>query len=148
MTANDELVSKKEVDFVVMKLADRGCLYNYIAESGPFSEPVARYYMKQLLEGLDYCHFEGITHRDLKTENLLLDKNFNLKIADFGFAGPICGQDGAGLQKGVVGTERYMAPEITQSKGGYRGPPADLFAVGVLLFSMVAWQFPFRLADA
>ena len=88
---NNELVSKKEVDFVVMHLADRGCLYNYIAESGSFSEPVARYYIKQLLEGLDYCHFEGITHRDLKTENLLLDANFNLKIADFGFAGPISG---------------------------------------------------------
>ena len=84
----------------------------------------------------------------MKTENLLLDKNFNLKIADFGFAGPISGQNGNGLQKGIVGTERYMAPEIVQSNDGYRGPPADLFAVGVLLFSMVAGQFPFLQARA
>lgn len=99
------------------------------------------------MEGLDYCHFEGITHRDLKTENLLLDKDFNLKIADFGFAGFNRGHDGAGLQQDIVGTLKYMAPEIMKSKEGYRGQPADLFAVGVLLFTMVTQRFPFGLAD-
>ena len=98
--------------------------------------------MKQLLEGLDHSHFSGITDRDLKTDNLLLDENYELKIADFGFAGPSSGTDGSGLHRSQVGTKRYMAPEITTSTKGYRGPPADLFAVGVLLFVMVTARFP------
>ena len=53
---------------------------------GPFSEEVARFYMRQLLEGLNYCHFKGISHRDIKADNLLLDSDYGLKIADFGFA--------------------------------------------------------------
>ena len=44
--------------------------------------------------GLDFCHLNGVAHRDLKPDNLLLDKNFNLKIADFGFAAPFLGKDG------------------------------------------------------
>lgn len=110
-----EVVSINEVDYVVLKEAANGCLFDFVAKTGsPFSEPVARFYATQLLEGLDYCHFKGITHRDLKTENLLLDEAFNLKIADFGFAGYSCGDDFSGLLKSKVGTPRYMAPEITQ----------------------------------
>ena len=103
--------------------------------------------MKQLLEGLDHCHLSGITHRDLKADNLLLDENYDLKIADFGFAGPSSGTNGTGLHKSLVGTTRYMAPEIKTNMKGYRGPPADLFAVGVLLFVMVTARFPFTYAD-
>jgi len=64
------------------------------------------------LEGLAYCHGQKITHRDLKPENLLLDQNFILKIADFGFAGPIEGRDGSGNLTTKLGTLNYMAPEI------------------------------------
>jgi serine/threonine protein kinase len=65
-----------------------------------------------LIEGLDSVHRKGITHRDLKPENLLYDENFNLKIADFGFAAPLTGRDGHGLLKTHLGTFGYMAPEI------------------------------------
>jgi len=70
------------------------------------------------MEGLDYVHQAGVTHRDLKPENLLLDKHYNLRLADFGFATQIKGtlkdDNGSytGLCKTMLGTSSYMAPEI------------------------------------
>ena len=81
--------SKKEVQFIVLELALGGELFDFVAISGRFIEPIARYFFKQFIDGLKYCHKQGIAHRDLKPENLLLDNNFSLKIADFGFAAPI-----------------------------------------------------------
>jgi serine/threonine protein kinase len=88
--------AKEKVIYIVLELATGGELFDYVATTGRFSETIARFYFKQLIEGLDYVHQKGVTHRDLKPENLLFDENFNLKIADFGFAAPIIGRDGSG----------------------------------------------------
>lgn len=102
----------KEVSFIVLELALGGELFDFVANSGRFDEPLARYYFKQFMEGLDYCHLRGIAHRDLKPENILLDNTFTLKIADFGFAAPVEGKDGSGNLFTKLGTLNYMAPEI------------------------------------
>jgi len=67
-----------------MKFADYGEIFNFIDSTPLFSEQLAKVYFKQLIEGLEYLHKHNIGHRDLKTENLLIDSNFNIKIADFG----------------------------------------------------------------
>lgn len=64
------------------------------------------------MEGLSYCHEKGVCHRDLKPENLLIDSNFNMVIADFGFACAVTGTSENGMCKTQLGTELYMAPEI------------------------------------
>ena len=96
----------------MLELASGGELFDFIANSGRFEEPIARYYFIQFMEGLDYCHNMGIAHRDLKPENILLDSQFNIKIADFGFAAPVEGKDGSGNLTTKLGTLNYMAPEI------------------------------------
>jgi serine/threonine protein kinase len=110
-----------------------------------FSERIARFYFRQLIEALDYVHKKGAAHRDLKPENLLFDKNYNLKVADFGFAAPIDGRDGSGSLRTKLGTESYMAPEINMKKP-YSGASVDLFASSIILFIMVTQHPPFTKA--
>jgi serine/threonine protein kinase len=87
-----------------------------------------------------FVHDKGIAHRDLKLENCFLDKNINMKLADFGLAKVFAGPNGSALQT-ECGTPQYMAPEI--SNGSYDGPPVDIFALGVILFIMCNAKFPF-----
>ena len=136
---------KEAVIYIVLELATGGELFDYVATTGRFSEPIARFYFRQLIEGLDYVHQKGVTHRDLKPENLLFDDAFNLKIADFGFAAPSTGKDGSGMLLTKLGTESYMAPEIHMRKA-YAGVATDLFAAGIILFIMLTGHPPFSRA--
>jgi serine/threonine protein kinase len=136
-----------KVSYIIMELALGGELFDFIANSGPFQEDEARYYFKQFMAGLDFCHQNQVAHRDLKPENLLIGKNFDLKIADFGFAGPIEGRNGKGYLYTKLGTLNYMAPEI-HLETPYQGKQVDLFSAAMILFIMVAQHPPFSSAQA
>jgi serine/threonine protein kinase len=70
---------------LALELAKGGELFDYISQTGEFSEDVARYFFHQLIDALDYMNKKGISHRDLKPENILMSEVFDLKLADFGF---------------------------------------------------------------
>ena len=132
--------------YVVLELAPGGEMFDFLMETGKFGEKLARFYFRQMIEGLYHIHQGGLTHRDLKPENILFDANFNVKIADFGFAAPLEGNDGSGKQRTYLGTPFYMAPEIHEKKS-YDGERVDVFALGIILFIMMAQNPPFRVAD-
>ncbi len=75
----------RDVFYIALELAKGGELFEYISQTGEFSEDVARYFFHQIIEALDYMNNKGISHRDLKPENILMSDKFSLKIADFGF---------------------------------------------------------------
>lgn len=128
------------VNYIAIEYAKRGEIFDYIAETGRFSEKVARFYFHQIISALDYMHSKGLYHRDLKPENVLLDENFDIKIADFGFA---TNDDISLTRKGTYG---YMAPEVLEGSS-YRGDEADLFAAAVILFILATQHPPFIRAE-
>ena len=74
-----------------------GELFTYIAETGVFSESMCRHLLKQMLMALNYLHTQGFAHRDLKPQNILLTRNYEVKLVDFGFAASTKGRDGNGF---------------------------------------------------
>lgn len=88
---------------------------------------------------MEYMHGKGVVHRDLKLENILVDDEMNMKVADFGFAT----YKKIDKLQSYRGTMTYMAPEIKQSKV-YDGMQVDIFSAAVILFTMVQGIFPFK----
>jgi len=114
-----------------------GELFSYLRSAGRFSAPASMFYAAEIVSALDYLHSLSIVYRDLKPENLLLDRDGHLKITDFGFAKRITSDRTWTL----CGTPEYLAPEIIQSKGHNRA--VDWWALGILIFEMLAGYPPF-----
>lgn len=106
-------------------------------------ESEARKIFSQLVSALNYLHAKSIAHRDIKLENVMLDHRGNVKLIDFGFSTQIPNTQKIKL---FCGTPSYMAPEIVK-KIEFCGPPADVYAAGVLLFAFFCGCFPYRGKD-
>ena len=74
------------INFIALELCQSVDLHDYLRLSGAFSETTARHFFKQMIEGVKHCHEHEVCHRDLKPQNVLMDEEFNVKIADFGYA--------------------------------------------------------------
>lgn len=130
----------KKSSYLALELCDGGELFDFLAETGGFSEKTSLYYFKQMVEAMDYMHQKGFAHRDMKPENCMLDREYNLKIADFGFA------TADDLSKTKKGTNAYMAPEI-RTGDPYDARMADIFTMGIILFIMRAGHPAFHTAE-
>ncbi|TKA41483.1 hypothetical protein B0A54_06370 [Friedmanniomyces endolithicus] len=158
---------------IVLEYASGGELFDYILNHRYLKDPAARRLFAQLVSGVGYLHKKGIVHRDLKLENLLLDRNKNIIITDFGFANTFSPHDELGedverritdkdyvkrekldvigvdnhrrgdLMQTSCGSPCYAAPELVVSDGLYTGRKVDVWSCGVILYAMLAGYLPF-----
>lgn len=140
---NNETTGEKF--FIVSEIAENGELFDYVQEAEGLKEEIARSLFKELVEAMAYVHSKGVAHRDLKLENIFLDRNVKVKIADFGLMKMFDGPNKDAL-KTKCGTLNYMAPELS-GQDTYDGPPVDIFACGVMLFMMLTSKQPFNEAN-
>ncbi|VUZ49578.1 unnamed protein product [Hymenolepis diminuta] len=134
-----EVIESDRHVYLVMEFAANGELFEYLASNGRMREKDARIKFRQIVSAVQYCHQKNIVHRDLKAENLLLDADFNIKLADFGFSNTFRADKKLDT---FCGSPPYAAPELFLGKK-YIGPEVDVWSLGVILYTIVAGYLPF-----
>ncbi|XP_026734811.1 serine/threonine-protein kinase par-1-like isoform X1 [Trichoplusia ni] len=134
-----QVMESSHTIYLVTEYAPNGEIFDHLVSRGRMSEPEAARAFAQMVAAVGYCHANGVVHRDLKAENLLLDKNMNIKLADFGFSNEYT----AGSPLATwCGSPPYAAPELFEGRQ-YDGPKADIWSLGVVLYVLVCGALPF-----
>jgi len=135
-----EAIELDDCHAIVLEFAGGGDLFDHIVRHTRFREGEARSLFRQILEGVAHCHSVGVVHRDLKPENILLSEDGTIKLADFGLAAQF--REGQPLTDSV-GSPNYAAPELLVKNCSYDGRKSDLWACGVILYTLLAGRLPF-----
>ncbi|XP_051939994.1 serine/threonine-protein kinase PLK1 [Hippocampus zosterae] len=128
--------------FVVLEICKRRSLLELHKRRKAVTEPEARYYMMQLLKGVQYLHNNRIIHRDLKLGNIFLNDDMDVKIGDFGLATKI--EFDGERKKTLCGTPNYIAPEVLCKKG--HSYEVDVWSLGCILYTLLVGKPPFETA--
>jgi serine/threonine protein kinase len=132
---------------LIMEYAPNYTIFDFLLNSGQFDEKLSRTYFKKVMGVMDNIHKAGYAHRDIKSENLLLNEKYDLVLADFGFAKEF-DINRSDRMHTKLGTELYLAPEMHLTGNSYSGTKADIFSCGALLFLMMFGRPPFFKASA
>jgi serine/threonine protein kinase len=129
--------------FMVMDFAAGGELFMHIRESNHLTEERTKFYAAEILLALDWLHRKGVIYRDLKPENVLLDKDGHIKVSDFGLSK--VGLNDSRQAFSICGTPEYMAPEVLEGEGHDKA--VDYWSLGSLIYVMLSGTSPFLHSD-
>ena len=136
-----DFVEQDGICVLVMEALPGGTVWGRFSSTG-YTPSAACAVVMVACAGVHYAHQHGVLHRDIKPENLLLTETGQLKVADFGIAKVLGDNDALATSSGeILGTPAYIAPE--QAEGGELGPPADVYAGGVMLYELLSGRLPF-----
>ena len=134
---------EKSYFFIVLEYCSGGSIHDRILEKGPLSNTSLITYTRQILQAVDFCHSRGVAHRDIKPQNILIDKHGRPKLADFGLSQLI---DDNSLSKHFHGSPLSLAPEILR-KTPYNPFKADIWSLGVTFYIMATGNPPWKASN-
>ncbi|ODV94265.1 hypothetical protein PACTADRAFT_44419, partial [Pachysolen tannophilus NRRL Y-2460] len=139
-----EVIVSDNFIYTVLEYCPEKDLYDYLVSSKRISVSKVKKLFAQLCSSVYYIHQLNSCHRDLKLENILLDKKKNIKLSDFGFTRelPFRSSINNGFLETICGTTQYMAPELIE-KNPYSGTQIDIWALGIILYTMLYGHMPF-----
>lgn len=139
-----ELDQVDGLNYIVMKYMPGGSLIDLLRRQGHLDLEETLPYFENMCAGVQFAHKNGVIHRDLKPNNLLIDEFDHMRVSDFGFAKAMASGDSASMSStgSLIGTPAYMAPEI------WRGKPAtaqsDIYSLGCILYEMLTGKVLFE----
>ncbi|KAH8422906.1 non-specific serine/threonine protein kinase [Aspergillus melleus] len=135
-----EVIVTEKLVWLVLEYCPGDELYNYLLRHGPLPVDKVKKIFTQLVGAVAYVHSKSCVHRDLKLENILLDKHENVKLCDFGFTREYEGK--ASYLQTFCGTICYSAPEMLKGEK-YAGEKVDVWSLGIILYALLAGELPF-----
>lgn len=134
-----------EILYLVMEYVEGQTLKEFIQSNGPLAPEKALPIMRQLVSAISNAHHNGIVHRDIKPQNILMDTDGNLKITDFGIAMALSATAHTKTNS-VIGTVHYLSPE--QARGGMATKKSDIYSLGIVFYELLTGELPFSAETA
>ncbi len=128
--------------YIVMEYVCGKTLKDYVREKGKLDSREAIKIALQIAAALEHAHKNGIVHRDIKPQNILIGDDYTVKVADFGIARAVTSTTITLAGSNVVGSVHYFSPE--QARGGYTDAKSDIYSLGIVLYEMVTGTLPFE----
>lgn len=128
--------------YIILELCENRSLADLMKKRSYLTEFEVRNYMFQIVQGVKYLHNKKIIHRDLKTNNILLDKNLELKIGDFGLIGKL--NNDKDRKHTSCGTPLYMAPEVIKPPEKGYCFEVDIWSIGIIMYHLLTGKYPFN----
>lgn len=135
-----EVIVTENMVWLALEYCPGDELFNYLIQNGPLAIEKAQRIFTQLVGAVAYVHLKSCVHRDLKLENILLDKSENVKLCDFGFTREYEGK--SNYLQTFCGTVCYSAPEMLKGEK-YAGEKVDVWSLGIILYALIAGELPF-----